>query len=167
MRKKIIMLIITLLAIVMFAVPLAQAAKPTETPITYFREVETVISMEGGMSGESHMYIVKESIRIGSIYEGTDNTGTKLFTFTQWGSAMMNWKQGKTIWHFYMVWTSTTADGGFKGKLNGDAFTPTMGWYTVSGVLQGYGEFEGQKLVVEMARTPPNDALITGVLITN
>jgi hypothetical protein len=134
--------------------------------------VEAVLSTEMFWAGESSILVITESVRIGSIYEGTDNTGTKLFTFTQVGSAIMNWKQGKTEWHFYHVWTSTTDDGGFRGKLNGDAFTVAngglgMGWYVVSGVLQGYGDFKGQKLVINMARVPPNDAQILGVKITN
>jgi hypothetical protein len=172
MNKKILMLTITLLAVAMFAFPLTHAVQPTETPVEYFKNVENVISMDWRFSGNSQfMVIVKESVRTGTIYEGTDTSGTKLFNFTQWGSCEQNYKLGKAQWHFYMDWIKfTDADSGFRGKLNGDAFGSTimeLESYTVSGVLQGYGEFKGQKLIVEMARTPPNAAQIKGVKITN
>jgi len=161
-NKKILGIFVTVLALVIFAVPVM--AKPTQTPIEYFKEVEEVISVVGGTAGESDVYHIKVSERRGSIYEGTDNTGEKLFTFTQWGSCTMNRKQGRAEWHVYMIWVSTTADGGFKGKLNG--INPVSSVYTVSGVLNGYGELEGQKLTIEMTRDPPNSAYITGFLKT-
>ncbi len=160
MNKKILGVFVALFVLAMFAVPVI--AKPTITPIEYFREVEEVVNTIGRPSGESSVYVIIESIRIGSIYEGTDNTGTKLFTFTQWGSCMMDMKQGKSVWHFYTIWVSTTVDGGFKGKLNG--LNPLTGAYTVSGVLNGYGEFIGQKLTIQATRDPPSAAYITGEL---
>jgi len=170
MKKKILMLTVTLLAISIFAFPVIHATQPTVTSIEYFRNVENTISVDWRFSGKSQfMVIVKESVRTGSIYEGTDVSGTKLFEFTQWGSCEQNYKLGKAQWHFYVDWIKDS-DSGFRGKLNGDTFGSTMmelESYTVSGVLQGYGEFKGEKLIVEMARTPPNAAQITGVKITN
>jgi hypothetical protein len=167
MKNKILAIFVGFLVISMFAIPVMAA--PTTENIEYFRKVEISDPYSGRMSGESHVYVLHESVRHGSIYvDGDDTTGTKIFTFTQWGKLMMYFKQGKAIWKFYMVWTSTSdPDSGFKGKLNGDAVAPLYGWYTVSGVLQGYGDLQGQKLIVEMARIPPNDALITGTLVTN
>jgi hypothetical protein len=76
----------------------------------------------------------------------------------------MNRKQDRAVWNVYMIWESTTADGGFKGKLNG--LNPVSSVYTVSGVLNGYGEFKGQKLTIEMTRDPPSYVHITGDLKT-
>jgi hypothetical protein len=164
MNKKILTIFVVLSLLAMLALP-AFAVMPTETAITYFRKVETVLTYDSFWAGESHVLIIKDSTRLGSIYEGTDMSGPKLFDFTQYGSVQFNFKEGKHNWHFYHVWTSTIyPDSGFKGKFNGDSFNPTYGWYVVDGVLQGYGEFAGQKLVVQMARIPPNDALITGFL---
>jgi hypothetical protein len=170
MKKKILMITVTLLAISIFAFPLTYATQPTVKSIEYFRNVENRISTDWRFSGKSQfMVIVKESVRTGSIYEGTDVSGTKLFDFTQWGSCEQNYKLGKAQWHFYMDWIKDS-DSGFRGKLNGDASGSTymeMETYTVSGVLQGYGEFKGQKLMIEMVRIPPDNAQITGLKITN
>ena len=161
MKKKILGIFAGFLVLAMLTGPVI--AKPTQTPIEYFREVENVISVIGGTAGKSSVYHIKVSERTGSIYEGTDNTGEKLFTFTQWGSCMMRMgEQSKSVWHIDMIWESTTADGGFKGKLNG--LNPLTGAYTVSGVLNGYGEFNGQKLTIEMTREPQTYAYITGYL---
>jgi hypothetical protein len=170
MNKKILRVFICLMTIAIFVVPLTHAVQPTETSIEYFRHVEDTVSVEWNLRG-NFMAIIKVSERSGSIYNGTDMFGDKLFNFTQWGSAEQNYKLGKAQWHFYMVWIKPTdADSGFRGELNGDASGSTfmeMETYTVSGVLQGFGEFKGQKLMIEMVRIPPDNAQITGFKITN
>jgi hypothetical protein len=168
MKKKIFGIFVAALALAMFAIPVM--AK-TETPIQYYKWVENIESTEwrwvapDRMGGESIIMMVTESIRTGSIYDGTDTSGEKLFTFTQNGFNMVNMKQGKQEWHFDVEWTSTTVDGGFKGRLNGEGIGGPQ--FRVQGVLQGFGEFKGQKLTIEEIRDPPpppqpNGGQITG-----
>jgi hypothetical protein len=168
MKKKILGILASLLIVTMFMVPVL--AKPTKTPVTYFRVVDAMEPVVWRFAGESHVFIVVESVRSGSIYEGTDDEGAKLFTFTQEGKMKANMGQGKQVWHFDQVWTSTTVDGGFKGRLNG--YAGGDGLYEVTGVLQGFGDLKGQKLVIEGNRNPFPDpeyplgsADMTGFLI--
>lgn len=164
MNKKTLFVFVGLLAIAIFAVPVS--AKPTQTPITYFKETDYVISTEWRYPGESHIFLVTESIRGGSIYEGTDNTGPKLFDFIQIGKMMSNPIAGKQVWYFDVVYTSTSVNGGFEGVLNGQANSSNPNMFTVHGILQGFGDLKGQKLVVEVTRTTPSTSLITGMLVT-
>jgi hypothetical protein len=167
MKKKILGVFVGLLVLATFAVPVM--AK-TETPIHYYKWVEVVVSTEwrwvapDRMGGESIIMMVTESTRTGSIYDGTDTSGTKLFTFTQTGNNMVNMKQGLQRWHFDVEWISTTVDGGFKGRLNGEGIGGPQ--FRVQGVLQGFGEFEGQKLTIEEIRDPPPPAQPKGSQIT-
>ena len=167
MKKKMLGILASLLIVTMFVVPVL--AKPTKTPVTYFRVVDAMEPVVWRFAGESHVFIVVESVRSGSIYEGPDDEGAKLFTFTQVGKMKANTGQGKQVWHFDQVWTSTTVDGGFKGRLNG--YAGADGLYTVTGVLQGFGDLKGQELVIEGNRNPSDpeypmgSATMTGFLI--
>jgi hypothetical protein len=167
MKKKILEILASLLIVTMFVVPVL--AKPTKTSVTYFRVVDAMEPVDWRFAGESHVFIVVESVRSGSIYEGTDDEGAELFTFTQVGKMKANMGQGKQVWHFDQVWTSTTVDGGFKGRLNG--YAGADGLYKVTGVLQGFGDLEAQKLVIEGNRNPSDpeyplgSATMTGFLI--
>ena len=165
MNKKILFVFVGLLALCFFSLPVI-ATQPTETPITYFKKTDNVISTEWRYAGESHIFIVMESIRTGSIYQGSSSSGPKLFDFHQVGKMMANPVAEKQVWHFEVIYTSTTEDGGFKGMLNGQADSSNPNMYTVHGVLQGFGALKGQKLVVEVARTASSTALLTGMLVT-
>ena len=169
MNKKLVVFV-GLLVITLLTIPV-MAKKPVAEEITYFRKVEVTVNTEGHGTGSGNSnYVVTNSTRTGSIYDGTDVTGTKIFDFTQYGSCQMNLIQGYANWHFTHVWTIPgDPDSGFKGRLNGKAASTAngglgYGWYEVSGVLHGFGECIGQKLVIQMARIPPNDALVTGTL---
>jgi hypothetical protein len=163
MKKKILFVFVSLLTLAIFALPV-MAAQPTETSITYFKQTESVLSTDWRYAGESNIFIVTESIRTGSIYQGS-SSGPKLFDFYQIGKMKANPAVGKQVWHFDVIYTSITGDGGFEGMLNGQADSSNPNMYTVHGVLQGFGTLKGQRLVVEVTRISLNSALITGMLV--
>ena len=166
MKKKILGVLVGLLVLATFAVPVM--AK-TETPVTYTK-VCTGMTVDWMYAGKSGIFHVLRSEQAGVVYEGDQNLGDPSlasFTYTMIGKMMANPYEEKQIWHFDAVWTSTTVNGGFKGKLNGQAGADSL--FTVQGVLQGFGELKGQKLVVEGERQAPamaNIAIFTGYLIT-
>lgn len=72
----------------------------------------------------------------------------------------------KQIWHFRYVWTcATDPESGFKGSLNGEGVYQGMGMgfvFSVSGVFNGFGEYKGQKILMEYSPAKGH----TGILIT-
>jgi hypothetical protein len=169
MKKKIFGIFVAALALAMlalFVVPVM--AKQAGTEVTYYSLVPPT-----GMTypkvlfcGDSGNNLIK------SHYEGTifaDQTKTiPLFDFVQDGKVRTQ-STGDQVWHFKQVWTKIgDPDSGFEGSLNGkgylidpNAFPPSE--YTVSGILNGFGEYNGQKLVLEYSWS---DFCISGILVT-
>jgi len=164
MNKRIFGVFFSLVVVAMFIVPVM--AK-TETEVTYTKERVGPMKIEHLSSGESHVFHILRSEQSGFIYEGDEPVGDPVYSFTAVGKNMINRKQDIQIWHFDYVWTSTEDENsGFKGRLNGNAGADSL--FTVQGVLQGFGELKGQKLVVKAERQTPMSAgiaIFTGLLI--
>jgi len=168
MNKKILGIFVSLLVVTMFTVP--AIAKPTEIEVTYTKKRIGPMVVEWKDAGP--IFHVVKSEQSGVIYEGDQDLGDPTlasFTFTAIGKMHNNPSSLKQVWHFDYVWTSVDdPDSGFKGRLNGYAGDDSL--FTVQGVLQGFGELKGQKLVVEAERQAPTSAgiaIFTGSLITN
>ena len=166
MNKKVLGIFVSLLVMAMFAVPVM--AKPTETEVTYTKKRIGAMAMEWRMAGKSPIFHVVRSEQSGFVYEGAEAVGDPVFSYTAIGKMHSNPSSLKQIWHFDYMWTSIAdADSGYKGRLNGQAIGGP--YFIVSGVMQGFGDFKGQKLVVECERQPPTSsgiAIFTGSLIT-
>ncbi len=168
MNKKIFGLLVGLLVLVMLSVPVL--AKTSETEITYTKVRVGPMAVEWKQAGP--IFHVVKSEQSGVIYLGDQDLGDPelaSFTYTATGKMHNNPAILRQVWHFDYVWTSiAVADSGFKGRLNGDAVG--NGLFTIQGILQGFGEFKGQKLVVVAERQTPTSAgiaIVTGSLYTN
>lgn len=169
MEKKILGAFVGLLAISIFFVPVI--AK-TQTPITYTKQADYLIpdfrsvgkNHDDGLTAGS-VYQILNSEQAGSIWEGGSTTGDPAFTYFTMGKMIFNFVSGKAVWQFDTEWTSATEIGGFEGVLNGESGPD--GVFIVQGVLQGFGYFKGQKLVVQEERQGPNSMMstITGICI--
>ena len=166
MKKKFLGVLVSLIVISMFTVP--AFAKPTETEITYTKKRVGPMALEWMMAGKSHIFHVVKSEQSGFIYVGDEAVGDPVFEYTAIGKMHTNSKSGIQPWHFDYVWTSIAKpDSGFEGRLNGLAIGNSM--FIVSGILHGFGDFEGEKLVVEAERQSPRTsgiAIFTGVHTT-
>ena len=165
MNKRILGIFVTVLALAMFAVPVM--AKPTETEVTYIGQwTMDMIYPKIVLCGESGNSLVKSYVE-GEIINLA--TMQHEFDYVQEGKVTTN---GKTLimeWHFKQLWTKVgDPDSGFKGTLNGKgSYLPgNMPPYTfdVSGVLNGFGELNGQKLIVEVGAA--TGWTIKGILVT-
>lgn len=166
MNKKILGLLVSLVAIAMLSVP--ALAKTSETQVTYTKVRIGPMAVEYKNAGP--IFHVTKSEQSGVIYEGNIEDPTLAsFTYTAIGKMHSNPASLRAIWHFDYVWTSVTdANSGFKGRLNG--YAPGTPFFVVQGVLQGFGNFKGQQLVVKCERQAPSTAgiaLVTGSLWTN
>ena len=91
-----------------------------------------------------------------------------LFDFVQDGKVTTR-STHEQVWHFQQVWTKIgDPNSGFKGSLNGKGYYIDSGVYppsefTVSGILNGFGEYNGQKLYLEYSWS---DFCIKGILVT-
>jgi len=165
MKKKILgtALVLTFLAILVIPV----MAKSTETPVTYTKQRVGPMVVEWRMAGKSPIFHVVRSEQSGLVYEGDEAVGVPMFSYTAIGKMHTIPASGKQIWHFDYVWTSIDdVDSGFEGRLNGQAVGNPL--FTVSGILNGFGDFKGEKLVVEAERQSPSSAgiaIFTGVHI--
>ncbi|MFC1487981.1 hypothetical protein ACFLRN_09900 [Thermoproteota archaeon] len=164
MNKKILGIFIAVLAVALFTLPVM--AKPTDAPVSYDIKQTGMDPVDWNFVGKDHsepmtgsVFIVKESVRRGII--NVTGTETIVFNYVQTGSMKYNINTGKQVWRLKHVWTSTTVDGGFKGTLNGEAGRDSQ--FIVSGNLLGFGDLNGQKLIVEFSA---DTRLITGTLVT-
>ena len=165
MKKKIFGIFVAALALAMFAVPVM--AKQAGTPVTYYSP-EPPIGMTYPkilFCGDSGNNLIK------SHYEATifaDLAKTiPLFDFVQDGKVRTQ-STGDQVWHFKQVWTKIgDPASGFEGSLNGKGHYIGAGFppseFTVSGILNGFGEYSGQKLILEYSWS---DMCITGILVT-
>ncbi len=78
---------------------------------------------------------------------------------SNFGNVVINLKTGWLISRGYAEWTFEGI-GGFAGNLEMKLSIIT-GWYSIHGVLHGFGDFEGQTLMLSYAG-PPFPALWTG-----
>jgi len=162
MKKKILRIVVTVLALAMFAVPVM--ATPAGDEVTYYVLQEWDTYHKILFCGESGNSLVK-SDRGGYIMNEAKDTN--LFVWNQFGSVTTSHK-GTQVWHLKQLWTVVGDEtSGFKGSLNGKGAYVPLGIppyeFTISGVLNGFGDLQGQKLIVEFTSS---DLKIAGILVT-
>ena len=166
MNKKILGIFVTVIALAMFAVPVM--AEQTGTEVTYYPyyPMGSMTYPKILFCGESGNTLIKSYVE-GVIYADEEMT-TPLFEYVQEGKVTTNGKTWNQVWHFRHVWTKIDdPDSGFKGSLNGKGvyfgpgvFPPSD--FAVSGVLNGFGECKGQKILLEFSWSQG----MTGILVT-
>jgi len=148
MNKKILGIFVAVLALAMFAVPVM--AKPEGTQVQYqgwWTIDQTYPKIL--FCGKSDNTLIKSYVEGQIINLATMQIE---FDFVQEGKVTTNPDNGKQVWHFKHVWTKVgDSDSGFEGSLNGKGTFISMGTYifSLSGVLNGFGDCRGQKILLE------------------
>lgn len=163
MNKKILGVFVGLLVVIVFAVP--ALATSAGTSVTYYTGGLWATYPKIVFCGESGNSLVKSN-RGGFIMNEAKDTN--LFVWNQFGSVMTSSKDGTQVWHLKQLWTVVNDEtSGFQGSLNGKGVYDSSNIppydFTVSGVLTGFGDLQGQKLFVEYASS---GGKITGILAT-
>ena len=152
-NKKILMLLVSVLAVVMFAVPIM--AKPTNGPIKVYIEVDMTRNDGGGSGIEMSPDVYTGPIRHRHLLQGYDVTITFADGSTLMGTLELERKvvlvpqkeSMKRIFTDYYLFTfdGDDEDTGFvgNGKVILDGVkSQSLAW----GLFQGTGDFEGQTL---------------------
>ena len=162
MNKKGVMITITLLTVAMLVAPvMAEPAKGLKVPATL------VAAPQVGGAPPEKQWMTNGGIRqtrgkqndyypiiltIGSdVYPNGYSTNDVNIVF--------NTKTMVVNFHGYAVWTFDTI-GGFEGNIE-MKLSAINGWYTLHCVLHGFGDFEGQTLMLSYDG-PPVGAVWTG-----
>jgi hypothetical protein len=166
MNKKLLVMTTVLLAVAMLVAPvLAEPTKGLKVPATLTPGPEVVPppppfpdrvwTTNGGITqirGEQRDYY-PITLTIG-IDEYTDGYSSNF------GDVVINFKTGWLTERSFTEWTFPSVDGGFAGNLEMKLSIFT-GWYSIHGVLRGFGDFEGQTLMLSYDG-PPVGAVWTG-----
>jgi hypothetical protein len=177
MKKKILGIFVTVLALAMFAVPVM--AKQEGTPVTYYdywgplgfleQTYDKIhVSGTGSDSAVEHSHssqsIVKSYLE-SEIYADEGLTEL-LFYSVRHGKVTTDSRTLQQIWHFRYVWTcADDPESGFKGSLNGKGVYQGMGMgfdFSLSGVFNGFGEYKGQKILMQYSTAEGH----TGILVS-
>jgi hypothetical protein len=155
MNKKVLMMLIALLAVAMFGAPVM--ADPTNGQKVPAQMItigagpvvpgEYRMTSGGILQVRGEQEVIYNILSIGSethnIYSSNVLDGT------------LNFKTGLIIHHYDAVWyiPDENSDSGFSGNVEAkiydyDFVSGTFSWMTIHSVTQGFGDFEGQTLML-------------------
>lgn len=163
MNKKVLVTTMALLAVAMLVAPvMAEPTKGLKVPATLTPgpAVPTPPADRNWMTNGGIVQIRGEQT---DYYPINLTIGSDVYPYgysSNFGDVVINLKTGWLISHGYAEWTFPSVDGGFAGNLEMKLSIFT-GWYSIHGVLFGFGDFEGQTLMLSYDG-PPVGALWTG-----